>query len=171
MKKTERPQRAGEILETFFRRNNIAGGEEHVAFYRNWEEIVGFDLATHTSVTDIRNTALVVEVDHPAWMQMVQLRQKQILATVQRRFPKLGVKSLNLRLVERLGTPVVPPPAPSREDPPPRAVARTQKSAAADEPSATDRGETPETPEKPEGDRLRTALDRLGRAISEREDR
>lgn len=162
MKKSERPQRAGEILETFFRRNNIAGGEEHVAFYRNWEEIVGFDLATHTSVTDIRNNALLVEVDHPAWMQMVQLRQNQILATVQRRFPKLGVKSLNLRLVERLGTPVATPQVP--------AAGAALDKAAPDKRARSSRSAAPGSTGEQDADRLRSALDRLGRAISERED-
>lgn len=96
-------ERAGDILDGYFRRHSISGGEAYVAFYRSWEQIVGQDIASHTNLTEIRNHALCVEVDHPAWMQQVHLRQARILKSVQQRFPSLEIRSLHLRLVEKLG--------------------------------------------------------------------
>ena len=189
MKRSERPERAGDILDTFFRRHNISGGKDHVSFYRSWEQIVGFDIASHTSVTDIRYSALLVEVDHPAWMQMVQLRRKQILATVQNRFPRLGVKSLNLRLVERLAAPIAAPPVAGPDAPQtksagkgtaPGTVASSTGGAApradgGDSGAGDSAGKPRAGTDEPDSarastDRLQGALKRLGRAICERED-
>jgi hypothetical protein len=39
-------------------------------------------------------------MDHPGWMQMFQMREKKILAAIQKRFPDLGITRLSLRLVD-----------------------------------------------------------------------
>ena len=137
-------ERAGDILDSYFRRNSISGAETYVAFHRSWEQIVGQDIASHTNLTEIRNHALCVEVDHPAWMQQVQLRQARILKAVQQRFPSLEIRTLHLRLVEKLGqlgsapAPAAAPAAapasaePANADP---AQAATEPSAAAPAPT------------------------------------
>jgi len=95
---------AGDILEAFFRMNNISGGEEYVAFFRSWQNIVGVDLASHTRVADIKNHALVVEVDHPGWMQMLHMKKDRILRDIKKRFPQLGVTTVHMKLVQELST-------------------------------------------------------------------
>ena len=158
-------ERASDILESFFRRTNIAGGEQHVAFYRSWEEIVGPDLASHISVTDIRNHALCIEVDHPAWMQQVQLRQARILKTVQTRFPKLAVTTLHILLVEKLGAPVAPTVVPPTSGSAPSSgSARTVPLEPAPPPSR-DEAEALARIDEP---RLRDTLARLREAIAQR---
>ena len=148
-------ERAGEILDSFFRRNNISGGRNYVAFYRSWEQIVGQDLASHTNLTEIRNNAVCVEVDHPAWMQMVQLRQADILKAIQTRFPALEVRSLQLRLVESLGSPAaIAAAAPAQ--PPVERAASPPAPPSADEQQALERIQS-------EG--LRSSLQRLRDAI------
>ncbi|MFO7781709.1 MAG: DUF721 domain-containing protein [Spirochaetia bacterium] len=92
-------ERAGDLLEAFLRLHNITGGEEYVAFFKSWHRIVGTDIAAHTRVTDIRNGALKVEVDHPGWMQMLQMRKDEIVRKVAAKYPQLGVRNIHMRLV------------------------------------------------------------------------
>jgi hypothetical protein len=98
-------ERAGELLEAFLRMHNITGGEEYVAFFKSWHRIVGTDLAAHTRVTDIRNGALKVEVDHPGWMQMLQMRKDEVIRKVARQYPQLEVTNLHMRLVTAFSGP------------------------------------------------------------------
>ncbi|NBB90445.1 MAG: DUF721 domain-containing protein [Spirochaetes bacterium] len=92
-------ERAGDLLEAFLRLHNITGGEEYVAFFKSWHRIVGTDIAAHTRVTDIRNGALKVEVDHPGWMQMLQMRKDEIVRKVAGKYPQLEVRNIHMRLV------------------------------------------------------------------------
>ncbi|TVR35101.1 MAG: DUF721 domain-containing protein [Spirochaetaceae bacterium] len=167
-------ERAGEILDSFFRRNNISGGRNYVAFYRSWEQIVGQDLASHTNLTEIRNNAVCVEVDHPAWMQMVQLRQADILKAIQTRFPALQVRSLQLRLVESLGVPAaVAPAAPAAAEavdviaqpPLERAGGAAAPSSSSSPPPSPPSADEQQALQRIQSDALRSSLQRLRDAI------
>lgn len=161
-------EKAGDILDSFFRRTNISGGGNYVAFYRSWEQIVGLDIASHTNLSEIRNNTVCVEVDHPAWMQMVQMRQDNILRTIQKRFPTLEVKSLQLRLVESLGLPVrsVSPPAAGKPRPQAQTGAETQPRLP---PAAASPLSENQSIDRIESDSLRASLRRLRAAISDRD--
>ncbi|MFW5729893.1 MAG: DUF721 domain-containing protein, partial [Spirochaetota bacterium] len=94
-------KKADEILSAFFRMYNLEDGAEYLSFFESWQEIVGVDLASHSRVADIQNGAAIVEMDHPGWMQMLQMKEQKILRAIQARFPDLGVERLSLRLVDQ----------------------------------------------------------------------
>ena len=119
-------KKADEILSTFFRMYNLEDGAEYVSFFESWQEIVGVDMASHSRVADIRNGAAIIELDHPGWMQMFQMKEKEILRRIQKRFPDLDVKSFSLQLVDQATwerraagqrKPVAPTAAADREEP------------------------------------------------------
>jgi hypothetical protein len=60
---------------------------------------VGTDLASHSQPVDIRNEALLVEVDHPGWLQMLHMKKERILRQIAKKFPDLTVQNLQMRLV------------------------------------------------------------------------
>lgn len=94
--------KAGDLLKQVFDNFDIGEqGESYINFFSSWTKIVGFDLASHTNVSDIRNGAIIVEVDHPGWMQLLQMRQKSILFKVKKNFPELGIKTMAIRLVKK----------------------------------------------------------------------
>ncbi len=94
-------KKADEILSTFFRMYNLEDGAEYVSFFESWQEIVGLDLASHSRVADVQNGAAIIEMDHPGWMQMFQMKERQILREIQKRFPDLGITHFSLRLVDQ----------------------------------------------------------------------
>jgi hypothetical protein len=51
-------------------------------------------LIWHSRVRELDRGRLVIEVDHPGWGQLLQFRQRALLAAVQRRFPSLQVMTL-----------------------------------------------------------------------------
>lgn len=61
-------------------------------------EQMGRNLASHSRVIDFKNGILLVEADHSAWLQMLQLHRRYILGCLQRRFPELRVSTLAFRV-------------------------------------------------------------------------
>ena len=58
----------------------------------------GANIAAHSQVIDLKNGILLVEADHPGWIQMLQLHQKYVLTGLRRAAPDLHIASLAFRL-------------------------------------------------------------------------
>lgn len=141
-------KKADEILSTFFRMYNLEDGAEYVSFFESWQEIVGVDMASHSRVADIRNGAAIIELDHPGWMQMFQMKEKEILRRIQKRFPDLEIRSFSLQLVDQATW--ERRAAGRRKPAPPAAAADREEQPAADD-------EVPDVPSP----RLKDTLRRL----------
>ena len=99
-----RADKAGQVLESII--NMLGQGEngEILGLFRTWSTMVGNDdIASHSAIEDIRNGTVIVLVDHPAWMQLLQQKEQKILANVKRQFPSLDIK----RLLIKVGKPKV----------------------------------------------------------------
>lgn len=60
--------------------------------------------AAHSRVKDLARGVLIVEADHPGWIQILQTKQADILSAVQQRHPQLDIRSITFRLSrEKLG--------------------------------------------------------------------
>mgnify|MGYP000867943796 FL=1 len=91
--------KAGDILKAFLSFYNLEKGHKYVSLFSGWRQIAGDDLASHTRVADIRRRAMIVEVDHPGWMQLLQMKQEEIVEKIGAKFPDLGIRSLQMKLV------------------------------------------------------------------------
>jgi hypothetical protein len=105
--------KAGDLLQEFFSHYNLAGGEKYVSLFSAWQRIAGDDIAAHSRIFDLRKDALIVEVDHPGWMQMLQMRRSDILGRISAAYPELGIYAIHGKLVS--GGQFSPPAAPSAE--------------------------------------------------------
>jgi hypothetical protein len=86
------------LLSSFFNEDKLRKGEEASSFFASWPSFVGPRLAAHSRVADVDKGLLVVEAEHPGWIQLLQLRQSSILEEVARRFPELGLRGIVFRL-------------------------------------------------------------------------
>lgn len=167
-------EKAGELLEAFLRLHNITGGQEYVAFFKSWHGIVGTDIAAHSKVTDIKNGALVVEVDHPGWMQKLHMRKDEVLRKIASQYPQLGVRTLHLRAVSafsRRGISGGDGPRERHEAPHDRTTERVSSENGSSEkasPSSESSHESPEASknakealDRIEDDKLKSTLSRL----------
>ncbi len=64
---------------------------------RNGENL-GKNLASHSRVIDLKNEILLVEADHPAWIQTMKIYQKYIITGLNRRISGVNISSLAFRL-------------------------------------------------------------------------
>ena len=152
-------KRAADLLQSFFLKHGIADGDKYVSFFREWEAIVGQDLAAHADVEDIKNGALVVRVDHPAWMQILHMKKDSIVDRINSQFPDLTVSAIHMRLDTEAR-----PTSRSRLDP------RTEEPEEEPPSDASPIESKDETEEREDisSSRLGRILDRLGKQVEER---
>lgn len=54
--------------------------------------------AVHSRIKELERGMLLVEADHPGWIQILQTRQAELLSVVQRRYPELDIRGIAFRL-------------------------------------------------------------------------
>lgn len=62
------------------------------------DEFYGDKIAAHSDVIDLKNGQLLIETDHPGWIQVMQLHQKFIIRGLNMKLPDLKISSLVFRL-------------------------------------------------------------------------
>ena len=92
------PIGASEVLKKYFDVHQIEMAGEYHSFFTSWKQIAGIDLAAHSTPRDITNETLIVEADHPGWMQMLNLKRAVILKSIHQKFPQLKIKSIRVVL-------------------------------------------------------------------------
>ena len=163
-------ERAGDLLKRFFEYHNLGKeGETYVSFFSSWTRIAGRDLAAHSQIADIRHNAAIIEVDHPAWMQILQMKQKSIVDSMKAQFPELGIGSIHMRLVDRAKW-----RGPLAADPEPNLSQETELPAGEEPAGSSDAAAaTPESDSGPqqtsENSRLDALLDRLKKQVDARD--
>jgi hypothetical protein len=92
-------ERAGDLLRRLFDNQDFAKGERYASLFNRWASLAGEDLAAHSHVADVRKGVVLVEVDHPGWMQLLQMKQERVLKSMKSAYPELEIQSIRFRIV------------------------------------------------------------------------
>lgn len=102
-----------EILNNLFARQNKDDFSTALNITKKWDEIVrtikeknfdrveynaGEKIASHSKIVDLKNGILLIETDHPGWIQKIQFHQKYIITGLKRAFPQLEINTLTFKL-------------------------------------------------------------------------
>ena len=112
-------KKAGEIISELFREKF---GEEFLenarstsGLFSSWAQVVAEaclcattktehgsedipPAAVHSRIRELERGVLLVEADHPGWIQILQTKQTALLSAVQRRYPDLDIRAISFRL-------------------------------------------------------------------------
>lgn len=94
MKKVER---AGKILKQLL---GDKGLDETLSRYQAWliwDQVVGAQIANRARPLRFRQGILEIQVDHPVWMQQLQMMKPQILAKLRAQLPHADITDIYLR--------------------------------------------------------------------------
>jgi hypothetical protein len=95
-------KRAGELLSVFFNKNLAEKAQGYSDLFSCWEAITEKNgipsAAFHSRIVELEKAILLVEADHPGWIQLLQTKQSYFLNTVIRRFPDLEIRGISFRL-------------------------------------------------------------------------
>lgn len=174
-------RKADDLIQRFL--DSIGQTEEgslYVGLFRSWQPIVGERIAAHAQPVDVRGHSLVVEADHPGWVQMVMMQRSRIIGELSRRFPQLEITGLTVRVADRPGQSRAGGPGADRgsdaEHPGPRTAA---PSSAAGGPASPPHDGPPPTPpsrdekealERIDDEDLRDTLARLRQDLDEKDE-
>jgi hypothetical protein len=89
-----RARKASEIIGTILSPEVAAKAGSWSRFFGSWERAAGERLSAHSRPVDVRNGIVIVEADHPGWVQLLQLNQKRILDAIKHSFPELEITGI-----------------------------------------------------------------------------
>ena len=87
---------AKDLIAKLFDKQTGVLAERYSSLFSGWKQIAGIDIAAHSAVKELENGTLVVEVDHPGWVQMIRLKERGILLSIQKRYPELDIRMIKL---------------------------------------------------------------------------
>jgi len=102
------------ILSSTFKNIQLNQAEKADSVLNVWQKILlsiksytnpneGQNLADHSKVVDLKNGILLIEVDHPGWIELLQLHKKYIMIGLKKNLPDLHIKTLAFRLKGKKG--------------------------------------------------------------------
>ena len=98
-------RRIGDLLDKTLKRFKL---EERLRASRaltEWAEAVGPQIAAHTRAVEVAGKALLVQVDHSAWLAQLHLLRPMILERLNARLGEGTIKDLVLRIGSTTPTP------------------------------------------------------------------
>ena len=103
-------RRAGDILTELFRerfgRDFEEASRSGAGLFSSWDKIAAEVwpreeealAAVHSQIRELERGVLLIEADHPGWVQILQTKKAEILSSVRRHYPDMDIKSLSFRL-------------------------------------------------------------------------
>jgi predicted nucleic acid-binding Zn ribbon protein len=144
---------AEELIQRYLDSIGSEEGKAYVALFSAWTEIIGQRISDHAQPADVRGRTLVIEADHPGWIQMVLMEKERIVKELKRRFPELGISGISVRTAMS----ATGPGSPERN-----------RRAQADESNADMQNADEKTPSKDDKEALKRIEDPEMRAALER---
>ena len=103
-------QKAGDLLSSLlsetFDPQTLENAQITAGLYSAWAMIVKEAripaASDHCRIRDLEHGVLVIEADHPGWVQILQTKQKHLLVLVQQKFPELKIQGISFRLSREL---------------------------------------------------------------------
>jgi predicted nucleic acid-binding Zn ribbon protein len=98
-----------DILKTFLPSDKIEEAEGYHQLFTSWMRItqkalgpkkrnISGGLALHSRIAELENSVLLVEADHPGWIQILQTEQATLLKAVQKEYPQLSINGIAFKL-------------------------------------------------------------------------
>jgi hypothetical protein len=94
-------KKAGDLLAAFLDERLMETARGYTDLFSSWKSLAGDKIASHSRIKDLERSILLVEADHPGWVQILQTKQRELLAAVRCRFPDLSIAGISFCLSRR----------------------------------------------------------------------
>ena len=112
-------RKAGDIIKSMFSENFGSRFMETArltaGLFSSWPQLAAElwpnpeqAIALHSRIRELERGMLLVEADHPGWIQILQTKQGELLSAVQRRYPELDILAISFRLSREPFSPLQP---------------------------------------------------------------
>ena len=91
-------RKAGDVLRDLLKERGWPTEDPYAPLFRGWEDIAGPELGPRSRVVEVEDGVVVIEVDHPGWLQMLQLRKRSLLEASRKAVPAGRIEDLRGRM-------------------------------------------------------------------------
>ena len=102
-------RKVDEIISNIFENISTEKMNDNINMINSWKSVlmsinsrtnknIGNLLVSHTKVIDLKNKVLLIETDHPGYIQTLQMYNSYILKGLKQKVPELEIKTLSFRL-------------------------------------------------------------------------
>ena len=99
-------KRVGELLSEFlnehFDQDTLKNGRKTAGLYNSWavttKAVNIYPAADHSRIRELEHKVLVIEAEHPGWIQLLQTKQNQLLKYLQYTYPELDIHGISFCL-------------------------------------------------------------------------
>jgi hypothetical protein len=160
-------RKVGDLLSAIIDEKMIHKAQGYSKLFSSWAFITkkyGIAAAAdHSRIRELDRNVLLVEADHPGWIQILQTKGHKLLADLQSQFPDLAITGISFRLSR---APLLPEEAPEPEaaDEAPRSDTEKPPAAGIPADEAVSGGKK-EAYEKIKDKQLRETLKSLERSV------
>ena len=102
-------RKVDEIISNIFENISTDKMNDNLNMISSWKSVLlsinsrtnknmGNLLVSHTKVIDLKNGVLLIETDHPGYIQTLQMYNSYILKGLKQKVPELEIKALSFRL-------------------------------------------------------------------------
>jgi predicted nucleic acid-binding Zn ribbon protein len=91
-------KRIGDLVRQFLEDRGWDVGDPYSPLFTGWKQVVGEPLAAHSRLAEVEDGVLIVDVDHPGWLQMLAMRRKAVLEAARRAAPGARIEGLRARI-------------------------------------------------------------------------
>jgi hypothetical protein len=95
-------KKAGDLLSIIIDENTLHQAQGYSKLVCSWARITqshGISAAAdHSRIRELERNILLVEADHPGWIQILQMKGHKLLEDLQCQFPDLNITGISFRL-------------------------------------------------------------------------
>ena len=102
-------KKAGDLLSAFFSEHfdpvSLENGRITAGLFTSWiAALKAVNISTasdHSRIRELEHKVLVIEAEHPGWVQLLQTKQSELLNAIRKRFPEISFTGISFRLMKR----------------------------------------------------------------------
>jgi len=93
----KKAEKVGALLKQVLGSQGLSDQLSRYQAWLIWDQIVGEQIARRARPLRLRQSVLEVQVDHPVWMQQLQMLKPKILEKINQQLPNAGITDIYLR--------------------------------------------------------------------------
>lgn len=91
-------KRIGDLVRQFLEDRGWESGDPYSPLFARWKQVAGEPLAGHCRLAEVEDGVLIVDVDHPGWLQMLSMKRQAVLDAARKAAPRARIEGVRGRI-------------------------------------------------------------------------